>query len=95
VPGEKPSGCKVYPLSPSEQKELDAFLKENLETGRIRPSKSPIVTGSGNPWVNLFVPVPIPVKTRTRTAGYGFFMGTGHGSSHIFITSNLLLLLYK
>jgi hypothetical protein len=34
VPGEKPSGCKVYPLSPSEQKELDAFLKENLETGR-------------------------------------------------------------
>jgi hypothetical protein len=42
VPGEKPSGCKVYPLSPSEQKELDAFLKENLETGRIRPSKSPM-----------------------------------------------------
>jgi hypothetical protein len=30
VPGEKPSGCKVYPLSPSEQRELDAFLKENL-----------------------------------------------------------------
>jgi hypothetical protein len=44
VPGEKPSGCKVYPLSPSEQKELDAFLKENLETGRIRPSKSPMAS---------------------------------------------------
>ena len=40
IPGEKPSGCKVYPLLPTEQKELDAFLKENLETGRIRPSKS-------------------------------------------------------
>jgi hypothetical protein len=27
-----PSGCKVYPLSPLEQKELDAFLKDNLES---------------------------------------------------------------
>ena len=35
IPGGTPSGCKVYPLSPSEQKELDAFLKENLETGHI------------------------------------------------------------
>src|SRR6202522_1204988 len=42
VPREKPAGCKVYPLAPSEQKELDAFLKENLETGRIHPSKSPM-----------------------------------------------------
>jgi len=29
-------------LSASEQKELDAFLKENLDSGRIRPSKSPM-----------------------------------------------------
>jgi len=35
-----PKTCKVYPLSVSEQKELDEFLKENLESGRIRPSKS-------------------------------------------------------
>ena len=42
VPGSKPSRCKVYPLSPAKQKELDAFLKENLETGHIRPSKSPM-----------------------------------------------------
>jgi len=27
-----------------EQKELDQFLKENLETGWIRPSKSPMVS---------------------------------------------------
>ena len=40
IPGFKPSSCKVYPLSPMEQKELDAFLKENLETGWIQPSKS-------------------------------------------------------
>ena len=40
IPGSKPTGCKVYPLSPVEQKELDAFLKENLETGQIQPSKS-------------------------------------------------------
>ena len=35
IPGTKPSGCKIYPLSPAEQKELDIFLKENLETGQI------------------------------------------------------------
>jgi hypothetical protein len=44
VPGEKPAGCKVYPLSPSEQKELDTFIQENLELGRIRPSKSPMAS---------------------------------------------------
>jgi len=32
IPGEKASDCKVYPLAPTEQKELDQFLKENLET---------------------------------------------------------------
>ena len=42
IPGSKPSACKVYPLSPAEQKELDVFLKENLETGQIWPSKSPM-----------------------------------------------------
>ena len=35
IPELKASDCKVYPLSPSEQKELDMFLKENLETGHI------------------------------------------------------------
>jgi hypothetical protein len=44
VPGSKASNCKVYPLSPAEQKELDAFLKENLETGHIRLSKSPMTS---------------------------------------------------
>ena len=33
---------KVYPMSPTEQKELDAFLDENLKSGRIRPSNSPV-----------------------------------------------------
>ena len=33
IPREKASNCKVYPLAPTEQKELDQFLKENLETG--------------------------------------------------------------
>ncbi|KDQ25783.1 hypothetical protein PLEOSDRAFT_1026933, partial [Pleurotus ostreatus PC15] len=33
---------KCYPLSPAEQKQLDEFLEENLRTGRIRPSKSPM-----------------------------------------------------
>src|SRR5271156_3771482 len=42
IPGEKAAGCKVYLLAPSEQKELDLFLKENLETGQIRLYKSPM-----------------------------------------------------
>jgi len=42
VPGSEPKSSKVYPLSPVEQKELDSFLEENLCTGRIRPSKSPM-----------------------------------------------------
>ena len=42
VPGSEPKSLKVYLLSPVEQKELDSFLEENLHTGRIRPSKSPM-----------------------------------------------------
>ena len=42
IPGAEPKSSKVYPLSPLEQAELDAFLEENLCTGRIWPSKSPI-----------------------------------------------------
>src|SRR6266511_5046133 len=34
--------CKVYPLSISEQAKLNVFLKENLESGQIHPSKSPM-----------------------------------------------------
>lgn len=43
-PGSEPFRSKIYPLSPNEQKELDAFLEENLKTGRIRPSKSPMAS---------------------------------------------------
>jgi len=42
IPGSEPKSSKVYPLSPVEQKELDSFLEENLRTGRICPSKSPM-----------------------------------------------------
>jgi len=35
-----PKDCKVYPLSPEEQKKQDKFLEENLRKGYIRPSKS-------------------------------------------------------
>jgi RNase H-like domain found in reverse transcriptase/Reverse transcriptase (RNA-dependent DNA polymerase)/Integrase zinc binding domain/Chromo (CHRromatin Organisation MOdifier) domain len=44
VPNATPTNCKVYPLSPNEQVELDKFLEENLATGRIRPSKSPMAS---------------------------------------------------
>ena len=43
-PTAKPSACKVYPLSPSEQLQLDEFLQENLCTGHIHPSKSPMAS---------------------------------------------------
>jgi len=42
IPGSEPKSSKVYPLSLVEQKELDSFLEENLHTGRICPSKSPM-----------------------------------------------------
>jgi len=35
IPRTEPKLSKVYPLSPLEQMELDAFLEENLRTGRI------------------------------------------------------------
>ena len=39
-PESQPFSTKVYLMSPIEQKELDDFLKENLSSGRICPSKS-------------------------------------------------------
>jgi hypothetical protein len=44
VPSAQSKGCKIYPLSVTEQSELDQFLSENLETGRIRQSKSPMAS---------------------------------------------------
>ena len=32
---------KIYPLSPDKQKATNDFIKENLRTGKIRPSSSP------------------------------------------------------
>ena len=39
-----PKDCKIYPLSPPEQVELDKFIDENLAKGYIRPSKSPMAS---------------------------------------------------
>jgi hypothetical protein len=44
ISGAQPKGCKVYPISVTEQWELDHFLMENLETNHIRPSKSPMAS---------------------------------------------------
>jgi hypothetical protein len=44
VPDAKLANCKVYPISPLEQKELNAFISVGLSTGRIRPSKSPMAS---------------------------------------------------
>jgi hypothetical protein len=37
-----PRFCEVYPMTLTEQTEMDAFLEEALATGRIRQSKSPL-----------------------------------------------------
>lgn len=45
IPGaDTKINAKVYPLNPEEQKQLDEFLKENLESGRIRTSKSELAS---------------------------------------------------
>ncbi len=36
--------CKVYPLNQNKQEQLNKFLDENLESGRIHPSKSPFAS---------------------------------------------------
>lgn len=43
-PGTEPNGCKIYPLNPAEQSELDTFLDEHLKSRHIRPSKSPMAS---------------------------------------------------
>ena len=43
-PDFTPLNCKIYALTLDEQKALDEFLEENLHTGRIRPSKSPMAS---------------------------------------------------
>jgi hypothetical protein len=35
VPGAEVLDCNIYPLNLEEQKQLDAFLDENLQSGRI------------------------------------------------------------
>jgi hypothetical protein len=42
IPDAQNKSCKVYPLSISEQEQLDKFLEEILTSGRIHPSKSPM-----------------------------------------------------
>ena len=36
--------CKIYSLTNDEQKALDEFLEENLRTGQIRHSNSPMAS---------------------------------------------------
>ena len=42
--GAKMVNCKIYPLNPTEQGQLDKFLKEQLDMGRIQPSKLPMAS---------------------------------------------------
>ena len=50
-PESQPFSTKVYPMSPIKQKELNDFLEENLSSGCIHPSKSPME--SRIPWSSL------------------------------------------
>ena len=42
--GSQLFSTKIYPMSPNKQQELDVFLKENLKTHWIHPSKSPMAS---------------------------------------------------
>jgi hypothetical protein len=44
VPDPKLSNCKVYPMSVTEQAEMDHFIMEYLQTGCIHPSKPPMAS---------------------------------------------------
>ena len=44
VPGARLCDCKVYPLSPGQQHELDTFIEKNLTSQQILPSKSPLAS---------------------------------------------------
>jgi len=44
VPDANPVNCKVYPLAPNEQKELDEFILGDLQMGCICPSKLPMAS---------------------------------------------------
>jgi hypothetical protein len=44
VSDTKLTNCKMYPISPLEQKELNTFILEGLSTGHICPSKSPMAS---------------------------------------------------
>ena len=37
--------CRVYPMSPEEDKQLDKFIKENLKLGCIMRTDSPYASG--------------------------------------------------
>ena len=44
LPRDHVVDCKMCNLTLNEQKELDAFLEENLKLGRIQPSNSPFAS---------------------------------------------------
>jgi hypothetical protein len=44
VPDAKASSCKVYPLAPNKQSEMDKFIHKNLRSGQIHPSKLPMAS---------------------------------------------------
>jgi len=44
VPNAQTFSTKVYPLAPVKQKQLDDFLKENIKSRHICPSKLPMAS---------------------------------------------------
>ena len=76
TPGFKPVDCKVYPWNPQEQIALDEFLEENLRTGQIRPSKSPMASpfffrkkpdGLGLRTTGSLINPPLRIDTHSRS----------------------------
>ncbi|KAG5726384.1 hypothetical protein E4T56_gene18932 [Termitomyces sp. T112] len=79
LPDSAPSSCKVYSLAPREQDKLNAFLQENLDSGHIHPSKSPIASlvffikkKNGSLQLNCY-PLPLISELNNNLRGTQYF----------------------
>ncbi|CAG8720966.1 13594_t:CDS:2, partial [Acaulospora colombiana] len=79
-PGSEPFKCKIYPISPNEQAELDAFLDENLKPGKksLKPdalSRRPDHGKGERDNENIVLLKPAFFKIQALRQGHTFLIG--------------------
>ncbi|SJL02762.1 uncharacterized protein ARMOST_06098 [Armillaria ostoyae] len=65
--------CKVYPLNRNEQEQLDKFLDENLDSGRIQESKSPFASPFFFMTIKNRYPLPLISELIDKLQGAKYF----------------------